>query len=97
MLPALPICLPEVEHNHSFKTSSGPSPTPHHPTQVDLSRINSLIAQNAGLKSLLEEEHLQLEVRLVDFGGKGLVSGSCSQCGRLKGCKTCGGTQWPCD
>lgn len=31
--------------------------------QVDLGRINSLIAQNAGLKAMLEEEHLQLEVR----------------------------------
>jgi hypothetical protein len=30
--------------------------------QVDLGRINSLIAQNAGLKAMLEEEHLQLEV-----------------------------------
>jgi len=30
--------------------------------QVDLSRINALIAQNAGLKAMLEEEHLQLEV-----------------------------------
>lgn len=30
--------------------------------QVDLGRINALIAQNAGLKAMLEEEHLQLEV-----------------------------------
>ena len=34
------------------------------PTQVDLGRINALIAQNAGLKAMLEEEHLQLEVTL---------------------------------
>jgi hypothetical protein len=30
--------------------------------QVDLGRINALVAQNAGLKAMLEEEHLQLEV-----------------------------------
>jgi hypothetical protein len=31
---------------------------------VDLGRINALIAQNASLKAMLEEEHLQLEVRV---------------------------------
>jgi septal ring factor EnvC (AmiA/AmiB activator) len=30
--------------------------------QVDLGRVNALIAQNTGLKALLQEEHLQLEV-----------------------------------
>jgi hypothetical protein len=48
--------------------------------QVDLGRINALIAQNAGLKAMLEEEHLQLEVRRLgcataplDFGwGQGI-------------------------
>jgi hypothetical protein len=30
--------------------------------QVDLGRVNALIAQHAGLKVLLQEEQLQLEV-----------------------------------
>jgi chromosome segregation ATPase len=30
--------------------------------QVDLGRVNALIAQHAGLKALLQEEQLQLEV-----------------------------------
>eukprot|EP00775_Hariotina_reticulata_P007189 gene7189-7403_t len=33
--------------------------------QVDLGRINALIAQNTGLKALLQEEHLQLEGRAL--------------------------------
>jgi hypothetical protein len=31
--------------------------------QSDLARVNGLIAQHAGLKADLQEEHLQLEVR----------------------------------
>jgi hypothetical protein len=37
--------------------------TPPYRHQSDLGRINSLIAQHSNLKSMLEEEHLQLEVR----------------------------------
>lgn len=49
--------------------------------QVDLGRINALIAQNAGLKAMLEEEHLQLEVRGsgTDAGaGLGSAGGDCA-------------------
>lgn len=33
--------------------------------QVDLGRVNALIAQHAGIKALLKEEQLQLEASVV--------------------------------
>lgn len=36
--------------------------------QVDLGRVNALIAQHAGLKALLQEEQLQLEVGFTGLG-----------------------------
>lgn len=54
-------------------------------SQVELQRVDGLIAQHAGLKAVLEEEQLQLQVGRVQGGGAQSAQSSCRWGGPREG------------